>query len=47
MGAVIAYSVDDVKSFDNVEKWLAQVKDHAEQNCAVILVANKCDLPEN
>ena len=44
MGAIVAYSVTDRSSFDNVEKWLAQVKENADPNCATILLANKCDV---
>ena len=44
MGAIVAYSVTDRDSFNSIQKWLNQVKDHADPNCALILLANKCDV---
>ena len=44
MGAIVAYSVTDRDSFNNVRKWLNQVRDHADPNCDMILLANKCDV---
>ena len=44
MGAIVAYSVTDRESFSNVQKWHEQVKEHADPNCAIILLANKCDV---
>lgn len=47
MGALIAYSVTDRKSFQAVEKWIEQVHTNAGPNCSIVIVANKTDVPFN
>mmetsp|Transcript_3068 Transcript_3068/g.14471 ORF Transcript_3068/g.14471 Transcript_3068/m.14471 type:complete len:122 (+) Transcript_3068:533-898(+) len=31
-------------TFENVEKWLKELRDHADRNIVIMLVGNKCDL---
>ena len=31
-------------TFDNVERWLKELRDHADSNIVIMLVGNKCDL---
>ena len=46
MGIVLVYSIDDERSFSNLQEWLNLVERHAPQNTPIILVANKSDLDE-
>ena len=41
--ALIVYSVTDNESFESVDGWLASLKDNAEPNITLFLLANKCD----
>lgn len=31
-------------TFENVERWLKELRDHADSNIVIMLVGNKCDL---
>ena len=31
-------------SFDNIERWLRELRDHADSNIVIMLVGNKSDL---
>ena len=33
-----------VDTFQNIEKWLSELRDHADANIVIMLVGNKCDL---
>ena len=44
-GIILTYAVNDRTSFMNVEKWVKQIQNDAIENVVVILVGNKCDLP--
>lgn len=44
VGALLCYDITKQSTFDSVEKWLKEVKEHAEPNICVMLVGNKCDL---
>ncbi len=46
MGIILAYSVDDRESFQNIETWMKQIKLHANENVCMTLVATKSDIPE-
>ena len=41
MGIVLAYAVDDEKSFNNIENWMKQIKENAGENTVSMLVGNK------
>ncbi|KAJ1409744.1 Small GTPase superfamily [Sesbania bispinosa] len=43
-GALLAYDITKSQSFDHVEKWLDELRVHADQNILVMLVGNKSDL---
>lgn len=32
------------RSLQNVERWLKELRDHADSNIVIMLVGNKCDL---
>ncbi|OIW06191.1 hypothetical protein TanjilG_23071 [Lupinus angustifolius] len=44
IGALVAYDITRRESFDHVEKWLEELKIHADKNIAIMLVGNKSDL---
>ena len=44
VGALIVYDVTKRSSFDNVLKWLQDLKELAEKECIIALVGNKIDL---
>lgn len=33
-------------TFENVDKWIKEVRDNAEEGVSIMLVGNKCDLTE-
>eukprot|EP01017_Pseudomicrothorax_dubius_P001531 TRINITY_DN0_c534_g1_i3.p1 TRINITY_DN0_c534_g1~~TRINITY_DN0_c534_g1_i3.p1 ORF type:complete len:127 (+),score=29.78 TRINITY_DN0_c534_g1_i3:140-520(+) len=46
MGIILTYACNDRDSFNNIENWLRQIKQHASENVCKILVANKCDIAD-
>ena len=40
----MVYDITKQSSFESIEKWLNELKDHADPNITVILVGNKTDL---
>ncbi|KAL8131878.1 ras-related protein Rab11D-like [Apium graveolens] len=44
VGALLVYDVTRRISFENVERWLKELRDHTDQNIVVMLVGNKSDL---
>ena len=45
-GALLVYDVTDRDSFNNLGKWLADVKQLSGEGIIIILVGNKVDQPE-
>ena len=43
-GMIIACAINNQRSFENLKTWLNSIKESAEENVQVILIANKCDL---
>ena len=43
-GIILMYDVTNQKSFDNIKKWLEQIKEEAPNKVSVLLVANKIDI---
>lgn len=43
-GALLVYDVSKPASFTNAEKWLNEMREHADEGLCVILVGNKSDL---
>ena len=43
-GALLAYDITNRQTFDHVEKWLEELRIHADKNIIVMLVGNKSDL---
>lgn len=44
VGAVLVYDLTKPKTFQDVERWLMEVREHADPSIVVMLVGNKCDL---
>ena len=42
-GIVLIYDVTNRKTFDNIRKWLIQIKNEAASKISIVLVANKID----
>jgi len=40
----LVYDISKHATFENVERWLKELRDHAEPNIVVMLVGNKSDL---
>ncbi|KAG2373861.1 hypothetical protein C9374_011746 [Naegleria lovaniensis] len=44
VGALLVYDIAKRVTFENVERWLKELRDHAVPNIVVMLVGNKSDL---
>jgi len=44
VGALLVYDIAKASTFDNVERWLNELRDHADSNIVIMLVGNKSDL---
>lgn len=44
VGALLVYDISKKITFENVERWLKELTDHAEPNIVIMLVGNKSDL---
>ncbi|KAL5137510.1 Ras-related protein RABA4d [Glycine soja] len=44
VGAMLVYDMTKRQSFDNMAKWLEELRGHADKNIVVMLIGNKCDL---
>ncbi|CAI5993762.1 unnamed protein product [Closterium sp. NIES-65] len=44
VGALLVYDITRQVTFDNVERWLKELRDHGDQSIIITLVGNKCDL---
>lgn len=41
---ILTYSIEERRSFDNIENWLSKVYEHnAPESMTIALVGNKCD----
>ena len=44
VGALLVYDITKGVTFENVERWLKELRDHADANIVISLVGNKADL---
>ncbi|XP_054815181.1 ras-related protein RABA1f [Prosopis cineraria] len=44
VGALLVYDITRHVTFENVERWLKELRDHTDSNVVVMLVGNKADL---
>lgn len=47
MGALLVYDISKYSTFQNIERWFSELREHAEHNIQVLLVGNKSDLKNN
>ncbi|KAF8822100.1 Ras-related protein Rab11 [Cardiosporidium cionae] len=43
-GALLVYDISKRVTFENVERWLNELRHHSDENVVILLVGNKCDL---
>lgn len=46
VGAMLVYDIVSKESFDNIERWLAELRQHAVSNISIMLVGNKSGIVE-
>ena len=44
VGALLVYDISKHATYENVERWLKELRDHADSNIVISLVGNKSDL---
>lgn len=44
LGALLVYDTTKAMTFDNVSRWLKELRDHADSNIVIMLIGNKTDL---
>ncbi|KAI4333614.1 hypothetical protein L6164_018398 [Bauhinia variegata] len=44
VGALLVYDVTRHVTFENIERWLKELRDHTDSNIVIMLVGNKADL---
>ena len=44
VGALLVYDIAKHVTFENVDRWLKELRDHADHNIVIMLVGNKSDL---
>ncbi|ESO99040.1 hypothetical protein LOTGIDRAFT_71163, partial [Lottia gigantea] len=44
VGALVVYDITKQLTFESLEKWLEELREHADPNCRIMLVGNKIDL---
>ena len=45
-GCLLVYSITDRRSFDNIDKWIEQLKGNSDEDLCIILVGNKIDIED-
>lgn len=41
VGALLVYDITKVPTFESVERWVSELRDHADPNIVVMLIGNK------
>lgn len=44
VGALLVYDIAKHVTYENVQRWLSELRDHADSNIVIMLVGNKSDL---
>ncbi|KAL8224083.1 hypothetical protein R6Q57_019558 [Mikania cordata] len=44
VGALLIYDITKAQSFENVRRWLRELREHADANIVIMLAGNKADL---
>jgi Ras-related protein Rab-2A len=42
----LVYDITRKETFENITKWLEEIKSYANENTLLVLVGNKTDIPE-
>ena len=43
---MLVYDITNAKSFDNIQKWLRNIDEHANEDVEKLIVGNKCDMED-
>ena len=43
-GALLVYDITKKKTFENIERWLTELRTHSQENMTLMLIGNKTDL---
>lgn len=43
-GALLVYDITKKKTFENIERWLTELRTHGQENMTLMLIGNKTDL---
>ena len=43
-GALIVYDITQKTSYENVDRWISEIKEKASQDMKLMIIGNKCDL---
>eukprot|EP00750_Incisomonas_marina_P016889 INCI19632.2.p1 GENE.INCI19632.2~~INCI19632.2.p1 ORF type:complete len:211 (-),score=45.04 INCI19632.2:153-785(-) len=46
VGALLVFDISKRTTFENVDRWLKELRAHADANIVVMLIGNKCDLAD-
>ena len=44
VGAMVTYDIAKLRSFNNIQRWITELREHADPDIVVMLVGNKSDL---
>ncbi|KAJ8642415.1 hypothetical protein MRB53_019109 [Persea americana] len=44
VGALLVYDITKKQTFDNLQRWLRELRDHADSNIVILLAGNKADM---
>ena len=44
LGALVVYDITKKSTFENIDKWILDLKSCADEKVSIILIGNKCDL---
>ncbi|KAK2949731.1 putative GTP-binding protein ypt3 [Blattamonas nauphoetae] len=44
VGALLVYDISNRDSFENCDRWLRELKEHADPSVQILMAGNKCDL---
>jgi small GTP-binding protein len=43
-GALLVYDITRKESFENIDRWISELKTNGDEDVTVVLIGNKCDL---
>lgn len=47
VGALLVYDITKEKSFENIEKWLTELRENGQEHMTLMLIGNKSDLAKD